>query len=1650
MRFGREDRIGGHHMIGTVSSSTPNAGTRFEGHKCFFYLLILAIILAAPVSAFAVPPGTVISNMAEATYGVGTISGIISPSNAVTVTTIGNAPDAVDDSVTTEIDTPVAIYVLRNDTDPDGDALTITLLDLTTTQGGTTAINDNGTPGDPADDYVDYMPPPGFTGIDTFTYTIDDGNGGTDTATVTIAISTRLWMTKTANRDTVSIGDFVSYGLSVENVSALPMPGVVVLDALPLGFRYQEGSTTINGARAPDPAISPDGRTLTFALGNIAPGEVVTISYVVEVSAGARPGDAVNRAFAVSMGEEVSNIVSVLVSVKEDLFRGKSFIVGRVIADNCGDMSIYLDCDCMPPNDGVEGVRIYLEDGTYAITDEQGKFHFEGVRPGVHVVQLDVDTVPEAYEIASCEKNTRFAGRAFSRFVDLQGGTLWRTDFHLKFNPDAKGSLELQLEGSLKDDIVTYQVQLIATNVSLRNVRPVILLPEGITYVRGSSTMDDTAFGDPTGIKNVLTYRLGDIEGEWRSKLAFKGKVREKTQAGTLLTKAMVVFDTPIEKNDRTPLVKHEISTGSDLNEGQTGQRQSQNGKNHASIEMPGVLVNPEQSAPAVKREPVETMPAYEKAWLENAEPGLEWLWPGPGYGPPIPSLKLAIKHAPGDKLTLLLEGTEVSPLNFEAVSKNTAGTVAVSRWRGVDLREGDNRFEVVVRDANGKEKTRLQHVVHYSGPPVRAELIAEQSSLVADGKTPPRIAVRLTDNDGYPARHGIIGEFSVDPPYVSHEKAEALNTSPLSGLDATKPHYTTGKNGIAHVTLEPTSKTGEAVVRFHFADTEQELRVWLQPEYRDWILVGFAEGTVGYNTVSGNMESLDAADVDDEFYEDGRIAFFAKGRIKGKWLLTVAYDSGRDDSEVGDSLFQTIDPDTYYTLYGDGTQQYYDAPSAEKIFIKIERDRFYALFGDFDTGLTVTELSRYNRSLTGFKSELQTERYSVNVFASETSQAFVKDEIRGDGTSGLYNLSRDDIVMNSDKVTIEVRDRFRSEVILSSESLMRHIDYNIDYDAGTIFFKEPIFSKDENLNPIFIVVEYETNDTSGEEFTYGGRGAVRLLRQKLEVGGSYIHEGEEGAEGDLLGFDATLKINGHTELRAEFATSDKEAPGGDEEGDAYLVELAHFSGKIDATLYVREQEEGFGLGQQNSSEDGTRKIGGTVAYKFNEQVTANAQVYRQYNLADDAERDMAEVGIIYDAGTYSLRMGMRHAEDRLDDGTDNRSDQITAGVSKQLFDGRLVLKADHEQSLGGGNNENPDYPTRTILGADYKLTEAVTLFGTQEFTWGENEDTSGTRVGMRATPWTGGTVGTSVERQYAEDGARVFANLGLTQSWKVNEKWTVDAGLDHSHTVEDPGNIPFDPDVPPASGADSDFTALSVGTSYQEKTWSWNWRGEFRTSDTEDKWDITTGIYGEPSERIGLSAGMQVFDTDSDGGIDETMGDIRLGMAYRPRNSRWIVLDRLDFIFEDEEGGISEVESRRIVNNLNANYKLNDKTQIALQYGAKYISERIDGDSYSGYTDLMGVEARRDITAKWDVGVRASALHSWDSQQIDYSAGISIGHNLFENAWISLGYNFTGFEDEDFSQGDFTAEGPFIQLRFKFDQESMRDALSHLGGIIG
>jgi Big-like domain-containing protein len=125
--------------------------------------------------------GWVFKSLGTDGWGFLSSEGSVSPKLTVkyTVATGPNtAPDAVADSATVTAGASVAISVLANDSDADGNALSVTA--TTAPAHGSVQVGANGV--------ITYSPAQGYTGSDSFTYTISDGRGGSDTTTVTLSV----------------------------------------------------------------------------------------------------------------------------------------------------------------------------------------------------------------------------------------------------------------------------------------------------------------------------------------------------------------------------------------------------------------------------------------------------------------------------------------------------------------------------------------------------------------------------------------------------------------------------------------------------------------------------------------------------------------------------------------------------------------------------------------------------------------------------------------------------------------------------------------------------------------------------------------------------------------------------------------------------------------------------------------------------------------------------------------------------------------------------------------------------------------------------------------------------------------------------------------------------------------------------------------------------------------------------------------------------------------------------------------------------------------------------------------------------------------------------------------------------------------------
>jgi len=1300
--------------------------------------------------------------------------------------------------------------------------------------------------------------------------------------------STDVVVTKAVDVATASAGDFLRYRITVENRAATPAP-LRIVDTLPPGMRYQKGSARADGAATADPVIAADSRTLTIEAGLLDPGARLTIAYVVEVTAGAALGQAVNIAQSIGpSGAPVSNRAEAVVDIVDDFLRSSLTIVGRLIEDGCGESG-------QRKGQGVEGVRLYLENGFTTVTDENGLYHFEGVSPRTHVVQVDEDSLPDGTELFLCKDNTRYAGNPASQFVDARGGAVWRANFHLK---------------------------------RLRDRKP--------APAKAAAVNADTEY-------------LG-----------------------------------------------------------------------------------------------------FDRKWLDAQSPDAAFAYPAEGATPSAASVNLGVKHEIATRPTLTLNGREVPPENFAGREVNLLRTAALTHWRGVDLREGDNVFEVSLKDDAGAEVARLKRVVPFVSRAERAALLEERSSLFADGKSRPVLAIEVTDGAGRPLRAGRLLGVEVLPPYRAADRARAEDRNALDAPLSALSGVPVGQGGVALVELEPTVETGPVTIEVALDHGRtRRFTAYVKPAPRNWIVVGLAEGEGGFeNRQTGNApEAIDLVG-------DGRVAGFAKGVVKGGWLVTIAGDSARGRERADGDLFPDVNPDERFALFGDRSTQEYEAQSRYPVYLKAEKEAFRGVFGDFDTGLSEAKLSRYSRRLSGLAVDYQGTDFEFQGFAADTNQAFVRDELAADGTSGRFQLSAAPLVRNSETITIETRDRFRPDVILATTALARYADYEIDFETGEIILRLPVPAADAAFNPNVILVDYETSAPATRALTAGGRGAVKFLGGRGEAGATFIHEEGAGASArttDLVGADVVVNLSETTEIRAEYARSFTD---GAAEADAILAEVSHTGDRVDARAYYSDVATGFGVGQQTSATVGVRRYGAEVRVRIDEfdgglaaqnaARSVEAKAYREENLVTGAAREIAEVALRQDGAAMSGSVGLRGVRETPQTGPEREGLFVTASARQRFEKLGLSLRAAREQAIAG-DDASALFPTRTSLGFDQQLFGVATLSATHEILSGDAVSQSNTTVGLKAEPWAGAAITLAGDRLSQDSGERIGATFGVDQQVKLSDKWTGSLGLSRREDLKTEGGVDriddIAPDAPrsPFGQANGNFTALDVGAGFRDKATTGSGRFEIRKSAEGQRYMVATAAARELSEQFSFGAAGRFEQNNNDLAADERRFEARLGASWRPHDDGVVIFNRLDV---KQRSVDQDAKSWKAVHNFALNAQAGERLQLSVNHGLKYSAFSAADAGFSGVTQLAGFEARYDVTDRIDIGLHAEGLYSWNPGALQYSFGPSAGFAPAKNVWLSLGYNFAGFEDEDFAAAEYSASGPYLKLRIKFDQHTARGLL--------
>lgn len=1404
-----------------------------------------------------------------------------------------------------------------------------------------------------------------------------------------------LQVEKEGDVRSAEIGDYVNYSINITNRGEATAYDVELKDALPRGFHIVDGSVKVDGIKVADP--HSEGRYQVLGLGDLKSKETKKVTYRVLIGSSAVGSDGINRAMASAVDENNKLINSRESQWKVEVSRGvmntDGIIIGKVYND------INRDGIQQKENGelGVAGVRIYMENGNFAVTDSEGKYNFYGISAKTHVLKVDRTTLPADVELV--EQTNRNAGDPGSRFVDLKYGELHRADFAIV---DGMGDSSNKLTEQLKKRSL---------------------------HIDEKNNALEQAVKSELEMQPDYTINNDIVEAE--------GCKSNSTLEQRVSCEAAIVESTA--NLDAKPIANLQVN----------------------------------KIAPP-KEKPLES-------YLENvADNTVKFI--NLNDGQQLNSFKQLVQvQAPlGAELKLYANGQLVSDSKIGKRAEQQVQKVAGYDYYAVELQRGRNTLKAVATDSNGEivSENSIQVLTPES---LQAINVRTQKDLVtADGVSQYQVVVSLKDVDGRP--------------YVASTPLSLDTNIGRIDLKDTSPN-TPGVQIIANggellVPIIAPNTPGKGQLVITAGNTKQVVPLQFTPKLRPLIAVGIVEGSVSLKDFDSNNISSDDGIFEKELYEfsgnddytaNGRAAMFLKGKVRGDYLLTLSYDSDKK----GERLFRDIQPDEYYPVYGDSSAKGFDAQSSSKLYVRLDKGRSYAMYGDIKTDITDDEgikLGNYNRTLTGIKGQYEDENTRITAFAAETSSSQRVNETRGLGISGPYPLAEDfDAVLeNSETVEVIVRDADNPGMIISREKLTRFADYEIDPISRSLYLKAPIASQDFDGNPIYLRVTVEV-DEGGEKYWVGGVNAKQQVTDKVSVGGSYVKSDDPLNKEELASVNTVVQFNERTKLIAEYAQNKASNPnyqasnqintstlaGEDVKGDALRVELTYDDKKrTRAKGYYNTAEEGFVTGASPITA-GRTESGAELDYKLGNDNKTKLKVegVRTEDHATDATREgikagierqltqnvVGELGVRYYKQQGSASRNIQGATDVNDltddtlfndnvmnqsalDGIGSNEDiegtTVRAKVTARLpqLNNSMVF-AEYEQDIEHSDRNATSVGGETSLGKLGRLYARHDLINSLSGSYGldDSDERQRTVFGFDANYMKDGKIYSEYRMRDGISAREAEAAIGLKNKWYVQDGLTVNTLFERIESLEGDEE----------TQKDRTSTAAGIGVEYlANENYKATGRFEKRWGNTSDTLLATAGVAYRYNDDITLLAKDIYSKVDYLDG-HRTMNRFQVGAAYRDYDSNQLdMLSKLEYRLDDNLTGSSPYEKDTVIWSWHGNYHPTRPLTLSGHYAGKYTQYKADDIESDNTAHAAYVRGMYDINERWDAGLQAGTYWNAQADDMTYMLGAEVGYSPIANLWLSVGYNFMGFEDDDIANEGTTVDGGYFRIRFKFDED--------------
>ncbi len=1208
------------------------------------------------------------------------------------------------------------------------------------------------------------------------------------------------------------IGDLLSCILTVSNLTEeTVMDSLIVTEDLCAGVGFAGGSML--------PEIK--GNRLLWRIGSLDPGEEKKIVFRLRVKVGQQRGRlaATARVRGISeYGKEVYSEPAVAsIKLVEGIFTRKGILLGNVYFDSNGSGKRE------SWEKGVEGVSVFLENGTYCVTDSSGGYSIPGIDEGLHVLRVDPQSLPDS--LVPADAGYYGLGERGEAMIELPPSGSWRVDFPLEEN-----------RFFMEKDLETAGEEFIEPPLQRQPPRADNPTMPGVSLPDSSAGEDrEEAAPEPPYLMMVFddrNFSAGSdlIKGIPLDKIA-RLSIWLRNHPGWKLN---IVGHT-----DSIPISTEEFPSNLELSVARARsvfQLFRMNGIDEKSLDFTGKGAR----APAApnstpegraKNRRVEVravppdgytyspedlagwMPRDQKSPVEKGDLMLKILRPEEGrVYRKRDRIEVSVVTDIGSTINLYVNGL---PVGREKIGQKEidAGKRTISHiYYDVRIQAGENELMAVSR-RNGR-KAALKRNVYLSGNPDTILPEVKKVSVPADGKTEGEIVFLVKDGRGLPVRDGIF--MNVRGPKALIGKSDV--NPDLMGVQAVT------RDGKITVTVPPSREDGEARISVTRGSAGASSLLSYESPLRDWFLFGYGEADIGVGSITGSG-SLHRAGrkFNDGLFAEGKISLYGQGKVMEDHLLTLAVDTRPTRY---DKLLDRIEPEKHYPLYGDAGDLKFNSSSRSGTYIRVDHKKYSAMFGDFHTDLGGgLELTRYNRTFNGFRGETGFDRGKLQAFITRTDQVTYQEEIPADGTSGFYFLKHYPLIENSEKIRIEVRDRYRPEKIIRVDYKKVNRDYDLNYNDGSILFKEPVPSVDGDLNPVTIVVSYECSNSNEQNFIYGARSTVNVTdRFAAGVTAFLEEEGEESSS--MVGMDISGNILPSLEVEGEFGRSEKYLHG---RGEAYRV---RFKGRRKDYLlwnaYYRKIDQSFFNPSftGGKTELGSRKYGLDFDWKVRDRFRLLAKHYHHKFMERDEKKSYAHLGGNYSSDLFDSRLSLaRVYREAIDEG-EHEALMVRTSVSAERE--KIKAQLSYDQKISG--EEVEEYPDRLEAKISRKVWRNIRAVLDHEYRTGSR---SGARHRTRLGVESEITENLSVYSRYSLEGAvsgeRGQATIGLKNRFRLSEGLTGTVAAENLSTV---------------SGAEmGDFTSIATGWNYTPPESDYMATGN---ADFLDKYYDELGLYGQ------------------------------------------------------------------------------------------------------------------------------------------------------------------------------------------------------------